>query len=458
MNSLAAAAGAIRLASGISFLVAPHEANRLWGGDPDDVSPTASLLLRSMGYHGRARRRAAPAAPASATTGVPPAGSSPSAGADAADLLGGLANHDRLPARSRAIGLGGAVVGIAVGVLGGRELREPGVLAAPHLQRLAPGDRAQRPARPSGRGGRTPPRAPPRAPRREPARRLDRGEVEAVERGGVATEDRPLHLGRQRRVAEPLLEPAALISKARNASIWGCGVPYQIESVPHRTRSGPTATRSLPRTWAALVGVAQFEVPRRAELAVHVRPTARRRHRAATARAGRRPARPRGTRARTTPVSNPEWYTQNVSSGNAAAAGPTSDGSAPKPLCTATTAGRCRRRPGRRRGRGTPRPRSSVERVAAADVGVGLPRHDVVLARRSAVMPLEGGVEVADLGEGLALEQDPAVAAERLGEPAGGLHLLDRHRVVVVDDRAAPRAPPPTCPTSRGRGRPTGRS
>ncbi len=75
----------------------------------------------------------------------------------------------------------------------------------------------------------------------------------------------------------------------------------------------------------------------------------------------------------------------------------------------------------------------TLERVAAADVGVGLPRHDVVLARQGR-HALEGGVEVTDLGEGLALEQHPVVATERLGEAAGDLHLLDRHRVVVVDD------------------------
>src|SRR6516162_7215200 len=42
-------AGTIRLASGISFLVDPLRANRLWG-DPDEPTPTARLLLRSMGY------------------------------------------------------------------------------------------------------------------------------------------------------------------------------------------------------------------------------------------------------------------------------------------------------------------------------------------------------------------------------------------------------------------------
>ena len=51
-----------------------------------------------------------------------------SAGADAADLLGGIANHDRMTARQRQRGLGGAAVGIGVGVLG-----------ATRARRLAPG-------------------------------------------------------------------------------------------------------------------------------------------------------------------------------------------------------------------------------------------------------------------------------------------------------------------------------
>jgi hypothetical protein len=46
-----------------------------------------------------------------------------SAGADLADLVGGLANHDRLPERSRTVGLGGAVVGIAIGVAGALRAR-----------------------------------------------------------------------------------------------------------------------------------------------------------------------------------------------------------------------------------------------------------------------------------------------------------------------------------------------
>ncbi len=112
---LAVGVGAIRCSSGVSFLVAPKAASVIWGSDPDD-NPTASLLLRSMGYRDalvggmllRAGLRG------DDTSGWFLA----SGGADLADLVGGLANHDRLPARSRTVGLGGAVVGIAVGVAG----------------------------------------------------------------------------------------------------------------------------------------------------------------------------------------------------------------------------------------------------------------------------------------------------------------------------------------------------
>jgi Domain of unknown function (DUF4267) len=113
---LAVSAGAIRLASGLSFLVAPEAANRLWGDD-EDSGPTASLLLRSMGY------RDALIGGLLLWSGL--RGSSTtagwflaSAGADAADLLGGVANHDRMTAQQRIRGLGGAAVGIGVGVLG----------------------------------------------------------------------------------------------------------------------------------------------------------------------------------------------------------------------------------------------------------------------------------------------------------------------------------------------------
>ncbi|HEX5613975.1 MAG TPA: DUF4267 domain-containing protein [Acidimicrobiia bacterium] len=115
-RTLATVAGAIRCTSGISFLVAPEAANRLWG---DDAEPdtTASLLLRSMGYRDalvgalllNSGLRGSPT-----TAGWFLA----SAGADAADLLGGIANHHRMTERARRIGLGGAIVGIGVGVVG----------------------------------------------------------------------------------------------------------------------------------------------------------------------------------------------------------------------------------------------------------------------------------------------------------------------------------------------------
>jgi hypothetical protein len=122
----AVSAGAIRLASGVSFLVAPDAANRLWGDDADNGA-TASLLLRSMGY------RDALIGGLLLVSGVRGDGSAAgwflaSAGADAADLLGGFANHDRMSAQQRARGLGGAAVGIGVGLLGAaraRRLRAP---------------------------------------------------------------------------------------------------------------------------------------------------------------------------------------------------------------------------------------------------------------------------------------------------------------------------------------------
>ena len=102
----------------MSFLVAPARANALWGGDPSDDSPTASLLLRSMGYRdalvGALLLRAGWRGDVRRAGGWFLA----SAGADAADLLGGIANHERMAPRSRAIGLGGAATGIAVGLAG----------------------------------------------------------------------------------------------------------------------------------------------------------------------------------------------------------------------------------------------------------------------------------------------------------------------------------------------------
>jgi len=120
-DRLAVIVGSIRMASGISFLVSPKAASRIWGSDPED-NPTASLLLRSMGY------RDALVGGMLLRSGMRGDAQTPgwflaSAGADLADLVGGIANHDRLPAQSRIVGLGGAVVGIAIGLLGAARAR-----------------------------------------------------------------------------------------------------------------------------------------------------------------------------------------------------------------------------------------------------------------------------------------------------------------------------------------------
>ena len=115
------AAGSIRAASGVSFLIAPQAANRLWGGEADET-PTAQLLLRSMGYRDalvggmllRAGRRGDPTVAGWFLA---------STGADAADFLGGLANHGRMTRDQQLRGIGGAVVGIGVGVLGAMRAR-----------------------------------------------------------------------------------------------------------------------------------------------------------------------------------------------------------------------------------------------------------------------------------------------------------------------------------------------
>ncbi len=107
-------AGSIPLASGVQFLVDPLRANRLWG-DPDEPSPTARLLLRSMGY------RDALIGGLLLTSGLRGKNTRgwflASAGADASDLLGGMSVRDELK-RSHLIGLGGAVLGIGIGLWG----------------------------------------------------------------------------------------------------------------------------------------------------------------------------------------------------------------------------------------------------------------------------------------------------------------------------------------------------
>jgi hypothetical protein len=113
---VAVAVGGMRCASGVSFLVAPDAANRLWG-DAQDTGATANLLLRSMGY--RDALVGAMLCRAGWQGGDGAAGwYLASAGADAADLLGGIANHHRMTETQIRRGIGGAVVGIGVGLLG----------------------------------------------------------------------------------------------------------------------------------------------------------------------------------------------------------------------------------------------------------------------------------------------------------------------------------------------------
>ncbi|BBX97738.1 DUF4267 domain-containing protein [Mycobacterium lacus] len=123
IDRVALVAGSIRLASGISFLVDPVRANRLWGADAQESSPTALLLSRSMGYRDALiGGLLATAALRGKNTG---GWFLASAGADASDLLGGLSVRHELKPAQRIVGLGGAVVGIGVGLWGAAR-RTPG--------------------------------------------------------------------------------------------------------------------------------------------------------------------------------------------------------------------------------------------------------------------------------------------------------------------------------------------
>jgi hypothetical protein len=119
-DGAAVVAGGIRFASGVSFLVSPDKANRMWG-DSEEPAPTTMLLLRSMGY------RDALIGGLLLTAGLRGRETRgwflASGGADLADLVGGLAVHERMPAKAKAIGLGGAAVGIAVGLWGATRRR-----------------------------------------------------------------------------------------------------------------------------------------------------------------------------------------------------------------------------------------------------------------------------------------------------------------------------------------------
>jgi hypothetical protein len=123
IDRAALAAGSIRLASGLSFLVDPQRANRLWG-DSRVPTPSGLLLLHSMGYRDALIGGLLTAA---ALRGKQTRGwFLASGGADAADLLGGIRSHNGLTRGQQVIGLGGAVVGIGVGLWGGLRRRPSG--------------------------------------------------------------------------------------------------------------------------------------------------------------------------------------------------------------------------------------------------------------------------------------------------------------------------------------------
>lgn len=120
IDRAALAVGSIRLASGVSFLLDPLRANRWWG-EPEDPGPSARLLLRSMGYRD--------ALIGGLLLGAGLRGRDTrgwflaSGGADAADLLGGWSVHGDLKRGQQVIGLGGAVVGIGMGLWGATRRR-----------------------------------------------------------------------------------------------------------------------------------------------------------------------------------------------------------------------------------------------------------------------------------------------------------------------------------------------
>ena len=122
-DHLAVAVGALRFASGLSFLVDPVRAGRWWGADTEP-SPRAALLLRSMGY------RDALVGGLLLRAGLRGTGTGgwflASAGADASDLVGGLANHGGLDERERSIGLWAPIGAIGIALVGAARARKRG--------------------------------------------------------------------------------------------------------------------------------------------------------------------------------------------------------------------------------------------------------------------------------------------------------------------------------------------
>ena len=121
MDAVALLAGTIRFASGVQFLVDPLRANRMWGETEPPEHPSHFLLLHSMGYRDAliGGLLASAALRGRDTRGWFLA----SGGADAADFIGGLKRHSELSTSQKAIGMGGAIVGIGVGLWGSTRRR-----------------------------------------------------------------------------------------------------------------------------------------------------------------------------------------------------------------------------------------------------------------------------------------------------------------------------------------------
>ena len=108
-------AGASRVVTGISFIVGPERAHRMWGG-PAEPGPWVGPFIRSTGYRdvliGGLLLRAG-------LRGRPTAGWFLAwVGADIVDLAGTSVNVDRMTNEQRIRGLGGPAVAIVVGLFG----------------------------------------------------------------------------------------------------------------------------------------------------------------------------------------------------------------------------------------------------------------------------------------------------------------------------------------------------
>lgn len=88
----------------------------MWSDRPAE-DPTTRILLRSMGYRDLLVGGGLIAAAVRGDDSVP-GWFLASAGADLADLVGGLAVKDELSKKDHLLGMGGAAAGIAIGLAG----------------------------------------------------------------------------------------------------------------------------------------------------------------------------------------------------------------------------------------------------------------------------------------------------------------------------------------------------